>query len=76
MSRNTRRKMVVIVSGWEVISDETGVYFNCKCFPNFLQTCFAFMLREKNNKSYKTRKEQQKNTKGRLTSISKTKIQI
>lgn len=73
MSRNIGGKMVVIISGWKVISNESAVYFNCMQFPNFLQACFAVMFK-KNNKSYKTRKEQQKNRKGRSTSLSKTKI--
>lgn len=36
MSRNIGRTVGVVISGWEVISDGTVVYFNCIYFSSFL----------------------------------------
>lgn len=53
-SRNIQNKIVVVISEWEVISDETAIYFNYIYFLNFLQACFTFMFKKKSCKSYKT----------------------
>lgn len=65
MSKNIGRKNDGGYWMWKSLSYEVVIYFNCIYFPNFLQACFTVSSNNK-QRSYKTKKEQQKNKKGSL----------